>query len=105
MASAKASIVVNDVPLLVENDLSDEYHVVLVVVAPLERRISWLMRDRGMTEREARARIAAQASDSDREDVADIVLRNDGDTAGLNAAVDRVWCRQLVPWSEQGRFS
>ena len=46
---------------------------------------------RGLTEADARARIAAQASDEERRAIADHVVRNDGDRADLDEAVDRLW--------------
>jgi dephospho-CoA kinase len=93
MAAAPAgSIVVYDVPLLAEGGRRDEFEVVVVVEASLEVRLGRLAR-RGMSEADARARIASQASDEQRRALADEVLRNDGDRAALAAAVDALWGR------------
>jgi len=85
------SVVVNDVPLLVEAGLADRYQLVVVVLADEGRRVARLVRDRGMTEQEALARIAAQARDEQRRAVADIVIDNDGTLEELTARVDEVW--------------
>jgi dephospho-CoA kinase len=91
-ASAPAdAVVVNDVPLLVESGLAGGYDRVIVVLADEETRISRLMRSRGMTAEEARARMAAQATDEQRRAVADIVIVNDGTEAELREAVEAVW--------------
>ncbi len=96
-AAAPDAIVVNDVPLLVEAGLIGGYHLVIVVLADEAQRIDRLVRDRGMTVDEARARIAAQATDEQRRAVADIVLVNNGSLADLRAQVDRAWADRLVP--------
>src|SRR5690349_10361227 len=72
------AVVVNDVPLLVEAGLAGAYEVVVVVLADEATRIARLVRDRGMTTDEARARIRAQATDDQRRAVADVIVRNDG---------------------------
>jgi dephospho-CoA kinase len=62
MASAPADgVVVNDVPLLVENNLQTGYDVVVVVDASPETQVGRLTGSRGMSEAEALARMAAQA--------------------------------------------
>lgn len=90
-AAPAGSVVVNDVPLLVEAGLADRYQVVVVVLADESRRVARLVRDRGMTEQEARARIAAQATDEQRRAVADIVIENDATLDDLAGRVDEVW--------------
>jgi dephospho-CoA kinase len=94
-AAPPGSVVVNDVPLLVEAGLAGGYDLVLVVLAPERVRLERLVRDRGMAEAEARARIAAQCSDDERRAVADVVIDNDGSLEELRAAVDRVWRERL----------
>ena len=85
------SIVVYDVPLLVENGLQDRYEVVVVVAAQPETQLSRLVEQRGMSEADARARIAAQAPLEAKIAVADIVISNDGDLEALDAQVKQVW--------------
>jgi dephospho-CoA kinase len=98
VAAAPAdAIVVNDVPLLVETGLAAAYDVVVVVLAQEEMRVARLVTGRGMTRAEAMARIAAQATDDQRREVADVVIDNDGTLADLRDRVDRVWRDVLVP--------
>lgn len=66
-----------------------------VVVAEPETAVARLRRDRGMTEEEARARIASQATNAERARHADVLLENDGTRADLEAAVERAWCQHL----------
>jgi dephospho-CoA kinase len=91
------AVVVNDVPLLVEAGLRSAYNLVVVVLASEHTRIARLRADRAMDENEARARIAAQATDEQRRAVADVVIENDGTLTQLRAEVDRVWREELLP--------
>jgi dephospho-CoA kinase len=84
-------VVVYAVPLLAELGLAEGFEVVVVVVADVDRRIERLMRDRGMTAEEVRARVAAQLSDEERARVADVLLDNDGDVERLVPQVNRLW--------------
>jgi dephospho-CoA kinase len=83
-------VVVLDVPLLVE---SGRYRVsgVIVVDAPPEVAVERLVRDRGMTAEEARARMARQATREERLAKADFVIDNAGPPEALDEAVDRAW--------------
>jgi dephospho-CoA kinase len=96
-AAPPDAVVVNDVPLLVEAGLADQYELVIVVFADPDIRLARLARDRGMSEQEARSRMAAQATDEQRHAVADLEIVNDGDLAQLHAAVDRLWHTHLAP--------
>ncbi len=85
------AIVVYDVPLLVENGLAENYDVVVVVDAPVEVQLDRLTSRRGMSEEDARARIAAQASREERRAVATHVIDNSGSLDDLKAQVDALW--------------
>jgi dephospho-CoA kinase len=85
------AIVVNDVPLLVEANLQSLYEVVVVVDVPVETQVDRLRADRGMSESDARARIAAQASREQRLAAANHVIDNRGDFEDLDREVARVW--------------
>lgn len=87
------SVLVVDVPLLVENHLEGAYDVVLVVDAPDDVRIARLTGPRGLTESDVRARMAAQATREDRLEAADFVVDNSGDLARLEERVDEVWAQ------------
>lgn len=82
------AIVVHDVPLLVENRMQGDYHLVVVVHAPASERLRRLVEDRGMDEEQARQRIAAQATDEERAAAADVILDNSGSRQDLERQVD-----------------
>jgi dephospho-CoA kinase len=87
------AIVVHDVPLLAENGLAPLYEQVIVVDASDEVRLDRLVRLRAMSEDEARARMAAQATREQRLAVADLVVDNNGSLEELAAQVRTVWER------------
>ncbi|MEY9843399.1 dephospho-CoA kinase [Streptacidiphilus sp. MAP5-3] len=90
-AAGPDAVVVHDVPLLAENGLAPFYDVVVVVDASDETRLHRLVEVRGMTETDARARMAAQAAREARLAVADLVIDNDGPMEQLDAQVADVW--------------
>jgi dephospho-CoA kinase len=83
-------VVVLDVPLLVE---SGRYQASGVIVVDLHHdlAVERLVADRGMTEDEARARMANQVSREERRARADFVIDNSGPPEALDDAVDRAW--------------
>ncbi|MEU8759089.1 dephospho-CoA kinase [Streptomyces sp. NPDC048659] len=84
-------VVVHDVPLLTENGLAPLYDVVVVVEASPETQLDRLVRLRGMTEDEARARMAAQADRAQRREIADVVIDNNGPLEQLEPQVRKIW--------------
>ncbi len=97
-AAAFDAIVVHDQPLLVEMGLAPGNHLAVVVGASQAIRLERMRRDRGMNERDARARIDAQASDAARHAVADAWLDNEGASAALEAQVASLWDLRLGPF-------
>ncbi|WDM11729.1 dephospho-CoA kinase [Streptomyces lavenduligriseus] len=85
------AVVVHDVPLLTENGLAPLYDIVIVVDASPETQLDRLVRLRGMTEEDARARMAAQATREQRREIADIVIDNDVPLDALRKRVAEVW--------------
>ncbi|CAL9416575.1 MULTISPECIES: dephospho-CoA kinase [Streptomyces] len=98
-AAAEDAVVVHDVPLLTENGLAPLYDLVIVVDASPETQLDRLVRRRGMTEEDARARMAAQASREQRRAIADIVIDNDVPLEELERRVKDVWA-ELVRRSQ-----
>ena len=90
-AMSGAAVLVHDVALLVENGLAGSYDEVVVVVAGPAAQLDRLVRLRGLTEQDAKARMAAQASDEQRLAVATRVLSNDGPPEILAAQVQALW--------------
>ncbi|MEU5463228.1 dephospho-CoA kinase [Streptomyces althioticus] len=90
-AAPEDAVVVHDVPLLTENGLAPLYDVVIVVDASPETQLDRLTRLRGMSEEDARARMAAQATREQRRAVADVVIDNDVPLDALERRVEEVW--------------
>ena len=85
------NIVILDIPLLVESTRDPLYQHVIVVDTPEDVAVDRLIRARGFTEADARARIANPASREDRLARASFVIDNSGDLAALDREVDRCW--------------
>jgi len=84
-------VLVHATPLLSDRAAADGYDLVVVVDAPDEVRLDRLVRLRGMSEQDARARMAAQAGREQRLAVADVVIPNEGSVAELAELVDALW--------------
>ncbi|MDF0528692.1 dephospho-CoA kinase [Tsukamurella sp. 8F] len=98
-AAGPDAVVVQDIPLLVEGGLAPAFHLVIVVWADAEERVQRLVTQRGMSEEDARARIAAQATDEQRRAVADVWLDNSGAPAAMPARVRELWERRIAPFA------
>jgi dephospho-CoA kinase len=101
-AAAEDAVVVHDVPLLTENGLAPRYDLVIVVDVSPETQLDRLVRLRGMTEQDAKARMAAQATRDARLEIADIVIDNDVPLPRLERRVREVWA-DLVRRAEAAR--
>jgi dephospho-CoA kinase len=84
-------IVVYVTPLLVELGLAPAFDVVVVVTASPHLRVSRVASDRGLSPDEVRSRLAVQATDEQRAEIADVLIDNDGSLAELEPQVDRLW--------------
>ncbi len=96
-AAMDESIIVHDIPLLVENGLGPAYHLVVIVWAPAQMRVQRLQQTRGMSEDDAWARVKAQASDRDRRAAADVWIDNSGSPEATVAQVDACWNQRILP--------
>jgi dephospho-CoA kinase len=96
-SSPPDAVVVQDIPLLVESKLANNFDLVIVVLASEEIRLARLVNGRGMTEEEVQARFAAQATDEQRRAVADVEIVNEGTLEELRSTVDAVWEQAIVP--------
>ncbi|MEW5812041.1 MAG: dephospho-CoA kinase [Actinomycetota bacterium] len=100
IASAPAdAVLVEDIPLLAESGTAPLFALVIVVHADTELRIKRLIEHRGFTEEDARARIAAQATDDQRRAVADVWLDNSGSADELKAAARTLWNDRIQPFA------
>ncbi len=75
--------------------MAEHMDVVVVVDVPEHVQVERLMSQRGMSEQDARSRIAAQASREQRASVADLVIDNTGPVDALAEHVHEAW-RTLV---------
>ncbi len=86
----KDTVVVLDIPLLVENPRKGLSGVVVVDVE-IETAVSRLVEHRGMDEKDARTRIERQATREQRREIADWVLDNSESLESLKRQVDDMW--------------
>ena len=84
------SIVVNQIPLLVESNHDYKFDHVITVSASEAVRIERLLK-RGMNLTQIQQRLQAQSNDAQREKISDSVIRNDGSQADLLSEVEKVW--------------
>jgi dephospho-CoA kinase len=90
-SAPSGAVVVHDIPLLVETGQAGSFDAVLVVDVPADVQVARAVRDRGWSEDEARARIAAQASREERLAAATYVIDNAGTTEDLRQRVAEVF--------------
>jgi dephospho-CoA kinase len=88
--ASSAAVVVLDIPLLTENPRG-ELQGKVVVDVPVDVQVDRLVRYRGFSEDDARARIARQSSREDRLAGADFVIDNSGGVDDLAPQIDRLW--------------
>jgi dephospho-CoA kinase len=84
-------LVVVDIPLLFESDLSFMFKEVMVVYVPPHIQVERLMRRDNITESAANNRINAQMSIEEKRKLADIVIDNSGTWEDTFAEVERFW--------------
>ena len=98
-AAADDAVIVEDIPLLVESSMAPLFPLVVIVHAGPEVRVRRLIEYRGFSEDDARARIAAQASEEQRRLVADVWLDNSGVAGELVEAARELWHQRIMPFS------
>jgi dephospho-CoA kinase len=84
-------VVVYTIPLFVETKSPLKFDAVVTISAPESVRVARLVNQRGMSEQEALARIQSQASDAEREAVADVVISSDCGLDELLARAEKVY--------------
>jgi dephospho-CoA kinase len=83
-------LAVVDVPLLYETGHQSEFDRVIVTACPVEVQIRRLV-GRGLSEADARLRVAAQLPTDDKASRADFVIRTDGSFEETERQVEQVW--------------
>ena len=97
-ARAGASVVVYEIPLLVETGAHEPgagipWDMIVVADAPASTRVARMVELRGMTESDAVSRIANQADDATRRAVADVIIDTSGTQSFTLEQVDALWRR------------
>ncbi|TMA87294.1 MAG: dephospho-CoA kinase [Deltaproteobacteria bacterium] len=93
LAAAGEKIAVYEAALIVENGLQQGLDGLIVVSAPPETQIARLRLREGMSEGEARARIASQLTQVEKARHATVVIDNSGSEAELSEKVERLVSR------------
>jgi len=89
------AIVINQIPLLVESKSNYTFDAVITVSVPEDIRKQRLAK-RGLSETEIGRRIAAQASDFEREAISDFVIQNAGGIDDLTSTVEKIWAKLQI---------
>ncbi len=98
-AAAEDAVIVEDIPLLVESGMAPMFPLVVIVHADEDVRVKRLIEHRGFTEEDARARIAAQATEEQRRAVADVWLDNSGSAGELVEQARALWHQRIMPFA------
>ena len=91
--NAVDGVVIYTIPLFVETTSPLRFDHVVAISCDEEVRIQRLIQNRGMSESEARTRIASQATDLEREAVADVVIDSNCSLDELFQRADEVYAR------------
>jgi dephospho-CoA kinase len=83
-------IVVNQIPLLVESKHDYKFDYIVTVSTSEEIRVARLLK-RGLTKDQITKRIQAQATDSEREVIADLIIKNEKSQEELFTQVEKLW--------------
>jgi dephospho-CoA kinase len=97
-AAGNDAVIVEDIPLLVESGMAPMFPLVIIVNADEDVRVKRLIEHRGFTEQDARARIAAQATEQQRRAVADVWLDNSGSAGELVEQARALWHQRILPF-------
>jgi len=95
-SAAADTVVVHDIPLLVETGQAHDFDVVVVVDVSPDVQLDRLTRTRGMSIEDAQDRMAAQATREARLAAADQVIHNSGNLEELQSQVDALWQRLVA---------
>jgi dephospho-CoA kinase len=98
-AAGDDAVIVEDIPLLVESQMAPMFPLVVIVHADPDERVKRLIEYRGFSEADARARIAAQATEEQRRQVADVWLDNSGTSGQLVEQARELWYQRILPFA------
>ena len=89
-AADEKSIVINQIPLLVESKNNYKFDHIITVAATEDVR-SERLRKKGFSSQQIQQRMQAQASDSEREAICDTVITNNASESELRDQVEKIW--------------
>ena len=89
-AADKNSIVINQIPLLVESKNNYRFDHTITVAAGEDVRSERLLK-KGFSSQQIQQRMQAQASDSEREAISDTVITNNKSESELRDQVEKIW--------------
>lgn len=92
-ADPHGAVIIQDIPLLIETGQTQRFDGVIVVYTDHDTRLQRLVNTRGMDLEDAKARIAAQATDDQRREAADWIIDNSGTVAETQTQVEAVWSK------------
>ena len=84
------TIIVNEVPLLLEKQMQSIYDFLVIVISSEKNRLSRLA-DNGINQEQAKSRMSKQVDDEARKAAADFLIVNDGSIEQLEADVQKIW--------------
>jgi dephospho-CoA kinase len=93
LSDSPPPIILQDIPLLYENNLQDQFDAVVVVYAPLATRLARVQERNNMSEEEFYARDKAQLPLEEKVKRADYVVDNSGDLEALQEQVNLLWSK------------
>jgi len=89
-AQTPETIIVNEIPLLLEKKMESLFDFLVIVISNEKNRLERLYQ-KGLTEDQAKARIAKQVNDDTRKAAADFLIVNDGNLDQLDTDVQKIW--------------
>lgn len=84
------TIIVNEIPLLLEKKMESLFDFLVIVISSEKNRLERLSQ-KGVSEDQAKARMAKQVNDQVRKAAADFLIVNDGNLDQLEADVQKIW--------------
>ena len=93
------SVVINQIPLLVETNGAKRFDYVITVSASEDVRRQRLLQ-KGLKDYEITKRMQAQVNDAAREEIADSIIKNEGSLEDLERIVENLWNNTLRPLAQ-----
>jgi len=93
------SVVINQIPLLVETNGAKRFDYVITVSASEDVRRQRLLQ-KGLKDYEITKRMQAQVNDAAREEISDSIIRNEGSLEDLERIVEDLWKNTLKPLAQ-----